>query len=446
MRQVFHLFLMSRALSCVRADFCRKQCLPGCIISLVMRPNTYLYIVPLGDGVHTVIFNPDKYAGSHPKLVERLFSQQFIVNDGFDERAFLKEERDRFVFAKEYKTTILPTFDCNYNCWYCVQKHEPVELDYAKFDLIIKHIKNYILANGIEDYVLSWFGGEPLTQPQAIEYVSTALLDFCKDQGVDYTSGITTNGALLSEDNIKMLEKCKVNFYQIAIDGDERTHNKNKFDDTNSNSFRLILTNIVNLLENNPEADVVLRLNYTLATLKSKDLVNDITKYIPYVYRKRIKVDLQKVWQVNEQSVSIDLLRKLQEQLTRNGFELVRKHVFSTCYVEKEHYNMFYYNGGVEKCDKRPMDKLRGRLNSDGDIVWDEMLLFPKYDLFDKDCVCSSCRYYPLCYCGCPILREDRIRENKGTIICGHKGNYELFKLRIQDYCWRTIYNKTIVR
>lgn len=110
----------------------------------------------------------------------------------------------------------------------------------------------------------------------------------------------------------------------------------------------MILNNIVNLLRINSDAKVTLRINYTLATLKSDTLVTDITRYIPKEYRNRILVDLQKVWQVKEQNVSILLLRKLQEKLVECGFELSIQHVFSLCYVEKEHYNMFYYTGGVE--------------------------------------------------------------------------------------------------
>ncbi|WOZ84547.1 hypothetical protein KUA49_015620 [Segatella copri] len=131
-----------------------------------MRSNDFLYIVPLDDNVHFVIFNgfnkeflileeealasmmeltnnPDNYASTHPKILQRLATSKFIVEDDFDERAILKKERDSFVHALEFKTTILPTFECNYNCWYCVQEHEPVVLDYTRFDLIMKHIKQY---------------------------------------------------------------------------------------------------------------------------------------------------------------------------------------------------------------------------------------------------------------------------------------------------------------
>lgn len=55
---------------------------------------------------------------------------------------------------------------------------------------------------------------------------------------------------------------------------------------------------------------------------------------------------------------------------------------------------MFYYNGGVEKCDQRAIDKLRGYLNQNGVIVWKERPIFGDYDLFDNDCVCSYCHYY----------------------------------------------------
>lgn len=434
-----------------------------------MRANKYLYNVSLDDNVHFVIFNgfnkenlileekalasmvklinnPDAYASSHPKILQRLVALKFIVEDDFDERAILKAERESFIHASEYKTTILPTFECNYKCWYCLQEHEPVVLDYTRFDLMIKHIKKYMLENSIQEYVLSWFGGEPLTQPKVIEYIAPQLISFCEEHKIDFSSGVTTNGALLNIDNIKLLQKCKVDYYQIAIDGDEKTHNKNKQDCLSDSSFRLILNNIVNLLRMNSDAKVTLRINYTLATLKSESLVTDITKYIPQEYRNRILVDLQKVWQVNEQNVSISLLRNLQEKLIKCGFELSIQHVFSMCYVEKEHYNMFYYTGGVEKCDKRPIGKLRGHLDANGDVIWSEMPIFEDYDLFDDKCICNNCRYYPLCYCGCPILREERIIENHGEIPCGHQGQYELLEHRIKDYCWRVINNKKIKR
>lgn len=360
------------------------------------------------------------------------------VNGGVDVSGLITQSDP--INASEYKTTILPTYECNYSCWYCIQKHTPVEIDYDKFDLIIKYVKKYLIENKIESYVLSWFGGEPLTQPKAIEYVSSRLLRFCEENGIEYSSGITTNGALLSEDVIKMLMSYKINHYQIALDGDEEAHNRIKFDDNSNSSFALILSNMSNLLRVNKEAVLTLRLNYTLPMLRSRKLVTEISRHIPRDLRHRLTVDLQKVWQINELSVPIQDLCNLQKELTENGFKLNTDHVFSMCYVEKKHYNMFFYNGGVEKCDKRPIDALRGFINSEGDIVWKESPIFQNYSLFSEDCICNDCKYYPLCYNGCPVHREERIQEY-GKVICGHKGSPELHESRIRDYCWRIINN-----
>ena len=150
------------------------------------------------------------------------------------------------------------------------------------------------------------------------------------------------------------------------------------------------------------------------------------------------------MWQIKEETIPIEKLKNFQQRLSDSGYILNTDHVFSMCYVEKKHYNMIYYNGGVEKCDKRSINNLRGFLDNKGNIVWREKPIFHSYDLFDDNCICGNCVYYPLCYCGCPVAREEeKIVDNK--IICGHYGDYSIFKLRIQDYCWRVILNNKVI-
>ncbi len=393
-----------------------------------------------------IIAHPDDYQSTHPRAIKLLSDIGAIVNDDFNPKEVLIKHRRTYIEGKEYKTTILPTYDCNYNCWYCIQKHVPAKINHEKIDLIIKHIKKYLIENDIKTYVISWFGGEPLMQPDIIQKISMELLNFCKDNNIVYTGGITTNGALLTESTIKILGECKINYFQIAIDGDEKAHNKNKFDAIHPSSFALILTNICNLLRANSDAQVTLRLNYTISMLQSKDLVPDITKYIPWELRSRIEVDLQRVWQIDEMSIPFDDLLRLQKDLTENGFELVTGHVFSMCYVDKAHYNMFYYDGTVEKCDHVSEEEgRRGYLNEDGDVVWKESPIFQDYDLLADGCVCSNCRYYPLCYNSCVVSGENAIKQN-GKVVCGYNGNHELHHQRIKDYCWRVLNNQQIKR
>ena len=158
-----------------------------------MKANKYIYMVPL-NSEQTVLFNglnkefiifkstakdsflqllktPDLHKETHSSLIAYLKSLQFILDKHEDEHEYLKTRRNNYIHYKEYKTTILPTFECNYNCWYCIQKHEPIKIDKSKIELIIKHIKKYLIENKIESYVLSWFGGEPLTQINVVSYV-----------------------------------------------------------------------------------------------------------------------------------------------------------------------------------------------------------------------------------------------------------------------------------
>jgi uncharacterized protein len=125
-----------------------------------MRANKYLYIVPLSmeesvifnginkkfiklkkekiDSFIKILQSPDSFIKSHKSIIEYFRTLGFLVDNNTDEQSVLKNIRNRFVHSKEYKTTIVPTFECNYNCWYCIQKHEPVEINDEKIRLIIK--------------------------------------------------------------------------------------------------------------------------------------------------------------------------------------------------------------------------------------------------------------------------------------------------------------------
>ena len=387
-----------------------------------------------------ILSNPQAYTCSHPKIIADLVEVGLLVKDDCDEFELLRTQRSEYVESKVYKTSIIPTFDCNYSCWYCKQNHQPIEDSEVRTDLILKHVKKYLIEHEISEYVLSWFGGEPLMQPRIIDAISSELLSFCKSHGVKFSGGITTNGALLTDEMSAMLIRNEINFFQIAIDGDRKAHNKNKYSDLHPSSFDLVLNNIARLVERFGSADVTLRLNYTPAMLQSGDLVNQICGQIPKEIRSRITVDMQKIWQINELNYDIDLMNKMQAQFVEAGFKLSTEHVFSMCYVDKRHFNTIYYNGGVEKCDDRDMANLRGFINEDGDIVWKEVPIFTQVDVLGGKSQCRDCRYYPLCYSGCPIARVSRISET-GELFCGFAGDYSKLEHRIRDYCFRTLNN-----
>lgn len=432
---------------------------------IVMQASKYIFVVPLNteqtilfcgvtnlflllskqyfESITLILQNPNAYENTHPKIINLLKNNGFIVDDGIQEINILKEDRSRFVNSLVYKSTIVSTFNCNYNCWYCIQKHVKEQIDYDKINLIIKHVKTYLIENGIRSYILSWFGGEPLMEPEVIDYVSSSLYEFCFDNKIEFNGAITTNGSLLKSDIIKMLKKNHIDCYQITIDGDKESHNKVKRQKGEESSFDTILSNIVDLLKFNKQAEMNLRFNYTSKSIKSKTLVDEVNAIVPQELRSRISVDFQKVWQEKEMDISIRDLSLMLLRFHKSGYIINSDHVFSICYVDKLHHNTLFYNGGVEKCDNRGINDLRGKIDSSGHIVWKEKPVINDVDPLDDNNCCNKCKYYPVCFGCCPVHREERILK-EGKMICNYKGHFEVFEHRILDYCVRQLIKNNV--
>ena len=65
--------------------------------------------------------------------------------------------------------------------------------------------------------LLDHCSGEPTLALDVIEYISANLIEYCIDNGLDYSAGIITNGYLLTRETVSLLNKFKVQFYQIRI-------------------------------------------------------------------------------------------------------------------------------------------------------------------------------------------------------------------------------------
>lgn len=395
------------------------------------------------ESVSLILKNPDKYKETHPRLIKILKNNGFIIENHINEGENMFLSREAFVNSKEYKTTIVPTFDCNYNCWYCIQKHIRETINPEKIELIIKHVKTYLIDNKIKSYILSWFGGEPLLEPDIIEYITQDLYEFCIDNNIEFSGAVTTNGALLTDETIDMLYRNHIDYYQITIDGDKEHHDKIKKQLGEISSFETILNNIIKLLERNERAQLTLRFNYTPESIKSTSLITDVNSILPSSIRNRISIDFHKIWQINESHISINDLASMMLDFHKAGYKICSEHVFSICYVDKIHHNTIFYNGGIDKCDNHDIDKLRGYLDSNGHIVWNEKPIINDVNpLADGNC-CRECKYYPVCYGCCPVHREERILEN-GKLTCHYDGHFEIFEHRILDYCVRQMISNNI--
>lgn len=369
-------------------------------------------------------------------ILQDLLKANILVDSTVNEFERIKNNIQSYINRNEFHTMILPTYDCNYHCWYCIQKHQQTQMSSNVVKLVKKHILNYLADYNIPKYILYWFGGEPLLQKQIIYELSLDVYEYCHRNNIQFVGQVTTNGALLDIPTINMLQQVHIDNYQITLDGDKSLHDEIKHDNSPS-SFELITGNISNLLQINEKASIILRVNYTPDSISHLAIVDDLEKNIPLRFRSRILVDLHKIWQVNEEDVSLEKLDLLQKKFVEKHFRLNTCGMFEPCYVEKRHFETIYYNGKVDICDNFAHGNARGVITNEGYVNWGQENVFPEIPS-----ECMGCVYYPVCLGECPAIRLKNKQQGK-TFVCNASVK-EHIEFAIKDYCLRTINNKKL--
>ncbi len=159
----------------------------------------------------------------HHPIIERFAKRGIIAN--FDERAAL-ETMGRAACARPggVGLTICPTMGCNFDCPYCFEDHHAGKMSAEVQDDVVALAERMLEASGAERFSVSWFGGEPLLAPEIIESLSGRLIALVEEQGGTYSADIITNGYLLTQEIVDMLDRCKVESCQVTIDGMGAAH------------------------------------------------------------------------------------------------------------------------------------------------------------------------------------------------------------------------------
>lgn len=191
-------------------------------------------------------------------LKKKLVKEGIIVDPKFDElNSFLSwAEKNRNLEKSFVSFNITTTMKCNARCEYCYeQSSEKFDYDVNKIQSLINFIKKK--SNNSKKVAITWFGGEPLLNMTLIDLVSNQL----KNDGIDFTSYIITNGSLLSPQIINdKFPLWNVKDVQITLDGLADTYlSRKQYIDSQENVFEKILDYI--LLMGQSSVNVHIRLN-----------------------------------------------------------------------------------------------------------------------------------------------------------------------------------------
>ncbi len=364
------------------------------------------------ENIHNL--NVNNLSEKDNELLEQMKKGHFVIDEEIDELDLLKvcsftsKFRDR-----HFALTMAPTLQCNFDCPYCYQNRQTEMISEDVIEAIYKRIaEEAALKHNIS---ITWYGGEPLLAKDIIEKMSNKIIAICDKAGVNYASGMTTNGYLVDKDTIELLKKAKVNHVQVSIDGPPDIHNaRRRLRDHSINTFDKIIENVKLILDN--DINVNIRINIDKS---NKDRLEELLKILADNHLQKCSISLGQVkdYTVVCSSIAHTCLSgreyaeeslKDQKILLKYGFNAKTFPYYpgtKSNYCCADTISSFVVDpkGNLYKCwnDTGDVERSVGNIKDDKikyNKIFLDYLLWSPFG-YEK---CRECKCLPLCMGGCP--------------------------------------------
>ena len=337
-----------------------------------------------------------------PELVENWF---YVPEDYDDKTLCLQVRNVAKMLLPPAKNitgyTIFTTTDCNARCFYCFEKSaKRIPMSSAVAEKTAGFIAEHC---GGKEVSLSWFGGEPLYNMEAIDIICRRL----EDKSVAFHSKMISNGYLFDKEIVrKANEDWKLRNVQITLDGTEDVYNKTKaFIYKGINAFKRVIGNIHILLDAGIAVDI--RLN--IDTYNSNDLMNLSSLIIKEFSGKRgLYVYVYPLFGENmhyavddpiKRKVLFGKMEQLQDVFDGAGMgrnSLFKRFIKTNCCMADDFTSLTVLPyGQLGKCEHYMENHFVGHLD-DGDVLdQEEVAAFGQIHPDFKEC--DKCPRYPDC-------------------------------------------------
>lgn len=393
------------------------------------------------ENIMAILSDPKDKTGE--EFFQPLVDNGFLVPQKENEfekvRALYEEEFNR---KDTITVVLLPAEICNFTCEYCfVWNYAGQIMQPRIYDNIKKYIRRKIEEAGDIgkkiDLRISWFGGEPLLEREAIKrYMKEVIAEFSDTCNV--RGDIVTNGYYLTYEMFQELLNLNIRQFQITFDGVKEDHDKTRSLKGGKGSFDVIIKNlkeIVNKVPNTETFNFAIRINFMKHTYKKiyglidtlKDIFQEDKRFYVYcrpIYNFETKRDTIEALESNifslEEGLQVQTdftlyIVKLFNQgaTVRSVNDYLPMPTSSWCSEDNKHSIIIGADGSVYCCDSLVGDEAvrNGKLLDNGEIefkpgseIWTTSIFEAKN--FEK---CSKCKCLPACM-GC--CRRERLQGN----------------------------------
>ncbi|PHF65992.1 MULTISPECIES: radical SAM/SPASM domain-containing protein [Priestia] len=314
---------------------------------------------------------------------------------------------------------IMPSEECNFRCVYC---YETFPRDMMEHD-VINGIKKLIASriDKLSTLAISWFGGEPLLQPDIIKEITDSFLPDIEKYGINYKSNATTNGFYLTPELCKELVDRGIRTFNITLDGLEKDHDLSRVLKGGGKTFSTIINNLRELKKTDLNFKINIRNNFHPKT--------DIDNFVKFLSEEfagdsRFNVFFRPVGKwggENDESLDVcegreanNVMLDADLKAVKHDLPVVSLNEFiqplgSVCYAAKPNSFVIGANGTLYKCTvalESDFNKI-GKIKKNGelDIDYDKFALWVLGGA-DEDPHCQKCFFRPSCHgAACPLVR-----------------------------------------
>ncbi len=352
----------------------------------------------------------------------------FLVGDRETEYAELLGFIDELnALNKTFHAKPVMNLDCNLDCKYCFEGQRKGKLYMTRetADLFVGFIHQKIASGLFEEVGITFYGGEPLLSLDLVMYIGGKVKILAERAGVGFSFSLITNGTLLTEKAVALLNPLGLKSAAITIDGPAEIHDHFRPYKGGAGSFDVIFRNVKAVCG---MTDIQIGGNFTKDNYSCFPDLLDCMIDNGLIPEKISQVRFDPV--MNEQegigprdfhegcsSLNAPWLFEamvfLREEILRRGFGN-GKIMPSTCMMEQTHALTINYDGSIYKCP--------GLIEREefcvGSLAAGVTDCNASHSLDNwKNDECLECAYLPLCFGGCRYMKLVR-DGNMGGVDC----------------------------
>jgi uncharacterized protein len=192
----------------------------------------------------------------HEDELKSLLQMGVLVEDETDEiQRFdrFMEQRKYGVDHSNFTVSILTTYNCNFACTYCFEESTRTSsqrLADVTSDMIMSWLKKKLKKLQVKQLTINYYGGEPLLNLHAIEYISGHMKAWCESRDMDFKMALQTNGALLTPELVDKYILLGLKSARVSVDGIKEVHDRQRpMRGSGEGTFDVVIKNLISAVD-----------------------------------------------------------------------------------------------------------------------------------------------------------------------------------------------------